>query len=140
MVDLLLYFEELEKEDWLTIAKTLRKRWQEESDARNTPVIGQSLEQIYATHASASEHIAFLQIRLKRAIARRVEKHRLQNLENNLLTTILRQPWSDEIESAAFEMLSQISYLEDPTERLAAKIDRLKQITDTMRPLSLIHI
>ena len=133
LVDLLLYFEELEKEDWLTIAKTLRKRWQEESDARNTPVIGQSLEQIYATHASASEHIAFLQIRLKRAIARRVEKHRLQNLENYLLTTILRQPWSDEIESAAFEMLSQISYLEDPGKILAAKVDRLQLITDTMK-------
>ena len=133
LVNLLYSLTELEKKDWLEIAETLRKRWKAETDASARQTIGQTLTQLYAQHAAADVHIDFLQAQLKRAKEERDGDYRLQQLTDSLFTAILKQPWSDKIEDAAFELLDQTSYLDDPADMLSMQIRRLQDLNDAMK-------
>ena len=133
LVNLLSSFEELEKSDWLGIAETLRKRWDEETDAFVRQTIGRTLTQLYAKHAPAKQHIAFLQARLKRARDEQDESYLLQRLSDSLFTSLLEQPWNDQVEDAAFDLLNRSSYSDDPAEILSAQIQRLQQLNDAMK-------
>ena len=132
LVFLLNGFEELDKEYWAPIAEILRQRW-EDATEEDVQIIGEALDLVYASHAEPKERVAFLQAWLKRAIEDRAENYRLQNLDARLLALILEQPWSDDIENAAFEMLDPAFELKEPGKILAAKVDRLQLITDTMK-------
>ena len=133
LVSLLSNFEELEKKDWLGIAATLRQRWQVETDANARRTIGKLLTQLYAKHASAEEHVIFLQAQLKRAIAEQDNDYYLEQLSDSLFTTLLVQPWSDKVEDAAFELLARNSYSDDPATILSKQIQNLQQLNDAMK-------
>ena len=133
LVYLLGNYEGLEKSDWLAIAETLRKRWQTETDLQSRQPLRQVLAQIYASHASAEKHIAFLRAQLERANETEDGHYLLQELSDNLFATILQQPWDDNVEDSAFDLLSQSSYSDDPAVILSKRIERLQRLDDAMK-------
>ena len=133
LVNLLSNFEELKKDDWLEIAETLRQRWQAETDLPDRLTIGQTLTQLYSQHASSEKHIAFLETRLKQVRDEQVDDYFLQQLIDSLFAAIIKQPWNDKVEDAAFELLNQTSSSDDPAVILSTRIERLQQLNDAMK-------
>jgi len=110
LVDLLRDFEDISKNDWLTIAGKLRQRWKKEPD-----------------------DIDFLRARLKATVDHEIRLYEVQELNDRLFAALLRLTWNDQVEDAAFELLPQNSFPDDPAAILSTQITRLQRLSDATK-------
>ena len=133
MVDLLSDFEDISKNDWLTIAGKLRQRWKKEPDDIDHMAIGNMLTDIYSRYASPEDLVVFLRARLKATVDHEIRLYEVQELNDRLFAALLRLTWNDQVEDAAFELLPQNSFPDDPAAILSTQITRLQRLSDATK-------
>ena len=133
LVDLLSDFEDISKNDWLTIAGKLRQRWKKEPDDIDHMAIGNMLTDIYSRYASPEDLVAFLRARLKATVDHEIRLYEVQELNDRLFAALLRLTWNDQVEDAAFELLPQNSFPDDPAGILSTQITRLQRLSDATK-------
>ncbi len=116
----------MEHETWKQIAGGLRRRWDDASKPDVKNELGQALVPVL-NHLGTTETLDFLRTQL----AKGPEQYRAQYAQQ-LFQTLLNQPWSADYENEAFTLVQRLSTAEDNTEREAAWVRALYQMTDRM--------
>ena len=119
--------DELPEEVWQGIAASLHERWQATNDAGDKRSFGDSLRAIYVRHFQGAKSLPF--IREQVATASDDEKP-LYLIE--LYRALVAQPWSEEIESEAFDMLPKLYSHFPLADRQAAQAGELIGLVDQM--------
>ncbi len=89
-------------DQWLTVAESLRHRWEHESDPAEKFRIGNLVAAVLRDHCSNEQQLDFLRARVKSA----AEWKLIHGQE--LLGVLLRQPWTHSIEDEALAVVAQI--------------------------------
>ena len=118
---------EVPNEIWLAIATSLKQRWRESRDKKQTAQLSETLVNILTNRFSETELLPFLRERILTADS----DHKPQYL-NSLFERLLVTSWTDEIEQEAFSVWLRLSDEAPPAQRLVDQIPALLRMVDAM--------
>lgn len=118
---------EVPLEIWKKIAADLRTRWSKTEISQDRDSLGTTLNTIYSSRFYDTELLPFLRERIATAPAELKPGYR-----DILFNDLLGRAWTDEIELEAFQVLRQLSRVNEPEATIIVQLPALQRLVDAM--------
>ena len=120
------------QDQWQTVAKTLRERWEAEEDLAKRDQIGRALLSLLASRFPDTDELPFRRRLIARAIEAEAKPEKIASLRKDLFNELVSRDWTEETEAESFELIPQLSGHETKVARSVERIAALHQFVDQM--------